>query len=226
VRIGAQVRHLSRRDALAMGMIRKAKRNNSSRMRRQAGATLVEWAFVFIMLLLVFFGISGFGHMLYVYHFVDHAAKEGARYASVRGATCGTLTNSSGQTVGDSSCIAANSASGTAGPADTTDISQFVMNITPPGIDTSSGGCGGAACLQTLATWPVQSAASANPSPKVCSAPDAGKGSGTAAYPNWPGCTVQVNVSYKFSFIFPLLPWCTSTTPCNLSSTSQMVIEH
>jgi len=204
----------------------KAKRNSSLRRRRQAGATLVEWAFVFMLLLLVFFGISGFGHMLYVYHFVDHAAKEAARYASVRGATCGTLTDSSGQTVGDSSCTATNSASGTAGPTTQSDVTQFVVNITPPGIDTSSGGCSGSACLATTVSWPVQSAGSANPSPAVCSSAQAGKGSGTQAYPNWPGCTVQVTVSYQFSFIFPLLPWCTSTTPCNLSTTSQMVIEH
>ena len=193
--------------------------------RREAGATLVEWAFVFMLLLLIFFGISGFGHMLYVYHFVDHAAKEAARYASVRGATCGTLTDSSGQTVGDSSCTAANSASGAAGPTDQTDIRQYVVAITPPGIDTSSGGCGSGACLVTV-TWPVQAAGSTDPSPTVCSFPDPGKGSGTTAYPNWPGCTVKVKVDYQFSFIFPLLPWCTSTTPCNLSSSAQMVIIH
>jgi Flp pilus assembly protein TadG len=204
----------------------RIKRNASLRTRGQAGATLVEWAFVLMLLLMIFLGISGFAHMLYVYHFVDHAAKEAARYASVRGATCGTLTNSSGQTVGDSSCIASNSASGTAGPTSQSDIAQFVVNITPPGIDSTSTGCAGAACLTTSASWPVQSATSSDPSPPVCSAAQSGFGNGTQAYPNWPGCTVQVTVNYQFSFMFPLLPWCVSSAPCNLSSTAQMVIEH
>jgi Flp pilus assembly protein TadG len=207
-------------------MISKARKNRSFRTRRQAGAALVEWAFVFMMLLLLVFGIGGFGHMLYVYHFVDHAAKEAARYASVRGATCGTLTNSSGQTIGDNSCTSLNSASGTAGPTTQSDIAQFVVNMATPGIDTSSGGCSGSACLTTTASWPVQSATSTDPSPAVCSSAEPGYGSGTTAYQNWPGCTVQVTVNYNFSFIFPLLPWCTSSAPCNLSSTAQMVIEH
>lgn len=204
----------------------KARRNRSFRWGRQAGATLVEWAFVFMMLLLLFFAISGFGHMLYIYHFVDHAAKDAARYASVRGATCGTLTNSGGQTVGDSSCVAANSASATAGPTTQADIQQYVLNITPAGIDASSAGCGGSPCLSTTATWPVQAAGSSNASPLICSSAQAGYGSGAAAYSNWPGCTVKVTVNYKFSFIFPLLPWCSTSAPCNLSSTAQMVIVH
>jgi len=211
---------------IGTNMTSKVRRNGSSHKRRQAGATLVEWAFVFMLLLLLFFGISGFGHMLYVYHFVDHAAKEAARYASVRGATCGTLTNSSGQAVGDSSCIAANSASSTAGPTTQTDISQYVVNITPPGIDTTSGGCGGSPCLTATVTWPPQGTGTSDPSPPICTSAQPGFGSGATAYPNWPGCTVKVQVDYKFSFIFPLLPWCTTTTPCNLSSAAQMVIIH
>ena len=44
---------------------------------------------------------------------------------------------------------------------------------------------------------------------------------------NDPGCTVEVNVSYKFSFIFPLVykPF-SSTGTITLSSTSEMVIVH
>ena len=204
----------------------KAKRIRTFRRQRQAGATLVEWAVVFMLLLLLFFAIGGFGHMLYVYHFVDHAAKEAARYASVRGATCGTLTNSSGQTVGDSTCTATYNASGVGGPTTSSDVQQFVLNITPPGIDTTSGGCGGSACLTTALSWPVQPTSATDFSPPICSSAEPGYGSGSQAYPNWPGCTVQVTVNYKFAFIFPLLPWCTSSAPCNLSSTSQMVIEH
>jgi hypothetical protein len=72
----------------------------------------------------------------------------------------------------------------------------------------------------------VQSSTSSDPSPPVCSVAQSGFGSGTIPYPNWPGCTVQVTVNYQFSFMFPLLPWCISSAPCNLSSTAQMVIEH
>lgn len=51
----------------------------------ERGATLVESALVITLLLTLLFGIIGFGHALYTYHFVCNAAREATRWASVRG---------------------------------------------------------------------------------------------------------------------------------------------
>ena len=47
--------------------------------QRQRGAALVEYAFVVMFFLSLLFGMSGFGHFLYVYHAINSAAKEGTR---------------------------------------------------------------------------------------------------------------------------------------------------
>lgn len=60
-------------------------------MRRrlsERGATLPETAIVLTLLLAVMFGIVDFGRALYTYTFVATAAREGARWAIVRGAEC------------------------------------------------------------------------------------------------------------------------------------------
>src|SRR4029077_8711371 len=83
--------------------------------RSERGATLVEYAFVFILFLTLIFGISGFGHALYVYHHVNNAAKEATRYAAVRGYLCD-------KNEAVASCAAINSATATAGPTTTADV--------------------------------------------------------------------------------------------------------
>lgn len=94
----------------------------------------------------------------------------------------------------DSSCTA---------PAAESDVQNFVQNITPQGINwsqvtvTTCGMAGDAECADsTLA---------------ACK-----------ATVNDPGCIVQVQVSYNFQFIFPLLP----ANTLKLSSTSEMTIAH
>ena len=87
-----------------------------------------------------------------------------------------------------------NDASCTA-PATQTDIQNYVARLTPPGIDPSN--------LTVSATWPSTEG--------IC-----------AKYDNDPGCTVEVKVSYKYSFILPLI----GINPLTLSSTSDMIIAH
>ncbi len=173
--------------------------------RREIGSSLVEMAFIFILLVVVLLGIMGFGHALYAYHFVNHAAKEAARWAAVNGSLCNT----------DSTCTA---------PAQASDVSTYVQNLVPPGIEaanvttTSCGVGGGTAC--------------ASSTPTICSsAITTGTGSTVGPTPNYPGCTVAVTVSYPFNFILPLLPTPGTTAPCTqagicMSSTSEMVIVH
>jgi len=109
--------------------------------------------------------------------------------------------------VNGSTCSGDNSCNGTApmnsGPASATDIQTYVTNLTPSGIDSTK--------ITTTPTWPVL----AN-GPTVCS---------TTA--NAPGCTVKVEVSYTFGFIFPLVYKAFSSTgTITLSSSSEMIIVH
>jgi Flp pilus assembly protein TadG len=107
-------------------------------------------------------------------------------------------------------------------PATSGDISTYVQSHVPPGVTAGN--------LATTATWPVETNG-----PAEC----AGNSSTNPAIPkipNYPGCTVQVTVSYPFQFSFPLLnkliPAAENTTaPCTkpgicMSSTSDMVIVH
>lgn len=91
------------------------------------------------LLLTLVFGIMEVSQMLYSYHFISNAAREGTRYAIVRGSSwttaCGTYTSSG--------CTAT-----------TTQIQQYVLNLGFPGIDpakltvtpTSSLTTGGSSC--------------------------------------------------------------------------------
>jgi Flp pilus assembly protein TadG len=84
-------------------------------------------------------------------------------------------------------------------PATSSDVKTYVTNHTPLGIDTGQ--------ITTTPTW---NPAGSN-GPTTC-----------ATTNNAPGCTVEVQVSYKYTFIFPLI----RTTPLTLSSASEMIIAH
>jgi Flp pilus assembly protein TadG len=175
------------------------------RGNHELGASLVEYGlivgFIFLPLL---FGIGGFGHALFVYHHLNSAAKEATRYAAVRGSTCNQTP------VNDSSCVASNSASGITGPTTQADVTQFVKNITSTGIDTTK--------LTVTACGVSDTAACTASSPEVCTAAVGA----LAATPNYPGCTVQVQVQYAYNFIFPMI----RTAVVNMSSTSDLIIVH
>jgi Flp pilus assembly protein TadG len=170
---------------------RRAQRSGT--LRKQAGAALVEYAFVGMIFLTLIFGIGAFGHALFAYHFVNEVAKEATRYAAVRGANCAN----------DSSCAASNSASGVAGPTSQSDVTAFVKSLAPQSIDPSK--------LTVTATWPGPA------SPQICTSAVNGVGPWPS---NSPGCTVQVQVQYTYTMIFPLI----SNSPINLASTSEMLI--
>ena len=145
------------------------------RTRRQRGAALVEYAFVFIILFSLIFGISGFGHALYVYHAVNHAAKEGTRWAAVNGYLCGTNTG------GDGTCDGTNGMNN--GPATQTDIVNHVTASLPASIDASK------AVINAQFLAP-------SGSPPACTAK---VGTLPAAEANYPGCTVQDRKSTRLN---------------------------
>src|ERR1700747_3384089 len=175
--------------------------------KSQRGATLVEYAFVLIFFLTLIFGISGFGHFLYVYHAINNAAKEGTRWASVNGSTCND----------DGSCNGANGMN--TGPALEPDIIAHTKAYLPPSVPVSQ--------TYVNATFGVQSG-----SPDVCTIAVTGTTGPVPATKNYPGCTVNVTVSFPYNFSFPLLPSVTTTTsPCVapgwcITTTSQQVISH
>jgi len=96
-----------------------------------------------------------------------------------------------------STCTSDNSCVVDANPGNTV-VQDYVATIVPPGIDNTK--------VTTSPLWPVQVNG-----PTIC---------GTTL--NAPGCVVQVQVTYNFNFIFPLI----SSATLPLSSTSQMVIVH
>jgi Flp pilus assembly protein TadG len=155
-------------------------RSRFDRLKGEEGTDLVEFAIMSILLMTLLFGIAGFGHALYAYHFVSSEARDATRWAAVNGSTCSD----------DGSCTA---------PATAADIQTYVKDHIPPGIDSSQ--------VSANPSWPP----TGSNGPTTCS---------TTA--NAPGCTVEVQVTYNFHFIFPLI----STSPLPLSSTSEMVIAH
>jgi Flp pilus assembly protein TadG len=55
---------------------------------RERGTTVLESAVMISVLLVMMFGVVGFGNALYTYHFVSNTAREATRWASVRGNSC------------------------------------------------------------------------------------------------------------------------------------------
>jgi len=79
--------------------------------------------------------------------------------------------------------------------ASPSDIQTYVTNITPPGVNSAQ--------LTTTPSWP-------------------GTGATCLGGGNNPGCTVEVQVSYSFTFVVPFI----RSTPLTLSSSSEMTIVH
>ena len=176
-------------------------------LKAEDGNSLLEYGFIVMLFLIMILGIVDFGRALYAYHFVSHAARSATRWAAVNGYTCGPGTTAG--TPFDSSC------NGTApmnnGPASSTDIQTYVTRLVPSGLDSSK--------VTTTPNWPTPSpkpsACTANPTAPSCLCY-------TTATQNYPGCTVEVQVTYAFSFLYPFI----HSGSINLSSTSEMVIVH
>jgi Flp pilus assembly protein TadG len=150
---------------------------NSSMRDQERGSAILEFGLIAVVLFTLIFGIIDFGRALFAYHFVANAAREGTRYASVRGYACQSPMTGCDATQASIQTYLQNEAQG----------SGLNPNL-----------------LSVDALWPPETT-----NPAVCT-----------QTPNYPGCTVQVQVSYPFKFIFPFLPKST----VNMSSTSAMVI--
>jgi len=85
------------------------------------------------------------------------------------------------------------------GPAAATDIANYVATMAPPGVTSDSSR------LTTTTTWP-------------------GTGTTCKGATNSPGCPVEVQVSYTYNFLFPMMG--VNFTSVTLASTSEMVVLH
>ncbi len=147
----------------------------------ERGSAILEFAYTMVIAFVLIFAMIDFARALYSYHFISEAAREGTRFASVRGALCSNSANP---------C-----------PAQADDIVAFVKQLVPDGIDPTK--------VTVTPNWP------GNGQP-VCGS-------------NYPGCPVQVQVAYDFSFIFPfdfykLPPISFLANSIHMSSTSEMII--
>lgn len=74
-------------------------RTNRPVVRARRGASLIEAAFVFNVLLLLSFCTMEFGYYLYAKHTIQGAAREGARAAAVPGATSSDVVSAIARTL-------------------------------------------------------------------------------------------------------------------------------
>jgi Flp pilus assembly protein TadG len=95
--------------------------------RGEEGSAILETALSIVVLFTFLFGVMETGFALYSYHFIADAAREGARYAIVRGSTAGA-TNCTAP--GQATCRAQ-------GGNDTGDIATYVKTLGFPGINPS-----------------------------------------------------------------------------------------
>jgi len=99
--------------------------------REDSGSALVEFAVCATILFSLTFGILTSCLALYSYHFISHAAREGTRYAIVRGSNCSTNGNFT------TDCPIATSAA----------VQTYVRSLTLPGVPASF--------LTATTTWSV-----------------------------------------------------------------------
>jgi Flp pilus assembly protein TadG len=92
--------------------------------RNSEGQTLVETAVSLTLLFSMVFGLINVGMALYSYNFVAESAREGSRYAMVRGSSC------------SSPCTVATNAS----------VQAYVQSLRYPGLNSSN--------VTTTTTWP------------------------------------------------------------------------
>jgi len=93
------------------------------RTRGERGSAILETALSMVILLTFIFGVMEGGLALYSYHFISEAAREGTRYAIVRGSSAGPACTAPGPPT----CA-----------AQTADIQTYVQNLGFPGINPAN----------------------------------------------------------------------------------------
>lgn len=142
----------------------------------EAGGAVLEMAISSSVLFAMFFGVFQFSFASYTYHYVSDAAREGARYAIVRGSTsCVNTPNLS-------NC---NASSAT--------IGNYVKNLGYPGIDSTAN-------MTVTTTWLTATTDTSTGTTLTTWA-----ACGTAPC-NLPGSMANVVVAYAFPLRIPFVP--------------------
>ena len=105
---------------------------------------MIEFCVSTTVLLLGIFAIMDASRAVYSYHYCAHAARQGSRFASVRGASFSTV-----------SCLTSSYAC----MATSTDVTNYVKSITPLGFAAGN--------LTVATTWPGTTAAGTTCSPSA-----------------------------------------------------------
>ena len=113
--------------------------------RNEDGAAIVEFVLSAIILVSLVFGIIALCMAMYSFHFVSYAAREGTRYAMVRGSSCpGNLPGCPTQ-------------------GSQVDVQTYLRSLTYPGINTNS--------ITATTTFPAAGSAACTPSVTPCDNP-------------------------------------------------------
>jgi len=102
----------------------------SRRMSGEEGDTIAEFALASTILIAIVFGIFETSSALYSYTYISDAAREGIRYAIVRGSACTGFSECSGTPVGATSA----------------QVQAYVKSLGYPGITSNN--------LTVATTWP------------------------------------------------------------------------
>jgi Flp pilus assembly protein TadG len=76
-----------------MSLINKKRDTRLLAQRRRQGQAMVEFAIAGSIFLMLIFGVIEGGRLLFTYHQINHAAREGARYAVAHGSANGSATD-------------------------------------------------------------------------------------------------------------------------------------
>jgi Flp pilus assembly protein TadG len=106
----------------------------------ERGASVLESALVVGVLLAVVLGIVEFGRFMYTYAYIAQIAREGARWAIVRGSGC-TVLNACGANSTQVANYVASLSEGVTNPANLTATATWPNTGCPPGSTGNAPGC-------------------------------------------------------------------------------------
>jgi Flp pilus assembly protein TadG len=118
---------------------------------RERGSSLPETALVMAILLSLLFGIIDFGRAIYTYAFVAQLAREGARWAIVRGSQCSLLDHCNAAS-SDVQTYVQSLSEGITVPSNTTATASWGGPCPPGSSSTHAPGC----LVSVTVTYPFQ----------------------------------------------------------------------
>lgn len=108
--------------------------------KRERGASLPETAIVMAVLLALIFGIMEFGRVMYTYAFVAQLARQGARWAIVRGSQC-TLLDHCNASSSDVQTYVRTLSEGATNANNIYVTATWPATQCPPGVSGNAPGC-------------------------------------------------------------------------------------